>query len=129
VGEHRHEDEVKDHLPGDVDLHFVPHVIPVDRGIESAIYAQPAAGGSSDSIEDCLGEFAAKQPLIRYREEAAGIKSVAHTPYCDVTVWAEDGWVVIVSTLDNLGKGAASQAVQNANLMLGWPSETGLLPD
>ncbi len=128
VGEHRHQAEIAAHLPdSELEPFFVPHVIPVDRGIEAALYCRTASSADFSRIEASLKRFCAQHRLLRYRSEPAGIKSVANTPYCDITVIEKDGRLVVFSCLDNLLKGAASQAIQNANLVFDFDSSTGLI--
>jgi len=129
VGVHRHQAEIAAHLPAtDVEPLFVPHVIPVDRGIEAALYCSPRSSVDFAQIETSLKDFCERHRLLRYRSEPAGIKAVANTPYCDITaIKGGEGRLVVFSCLDNLLKGAASQALQNANLVFGFESSTGLL--
>ncbi len=126
VGNHRHQPEIVEHLPAEVSsLKFVPHVIPADRGIEAALYFTHS--GDRKEVETCLKDEADNHELIRYRNQPAGIKAVAGSPYCDLAVQSDAAGTVVFSCLDNLQKGAASQAVQNANLMLDLDINTGLV--
>lgn len=129
IGKHRHQYEMIHHLPDAPPLRFAPHVVAAERGIESAIYLQPISDCSIDDIRELFQQLSNNHPLLRYRPEPVGMKSVAETPFCDLTVAGDESGYVIISTIDNLLKGAASQAVQNANLINGFPSHTGLIPD
>lgn len=127
VGSHRHSPEIETHLPdSSVSPLFVPHVVPADRGIEAAVYLSRRPGTTASDLEDSLRNFAADCSLIRFREQPAGIKAVARTPYCDLAVTSRAEKVIVFSCLDNLLKGAASQALQNANLMFDYGMTLGL---
>jgi N-acetyl-gamma-glutamyl-phosphate reductase len=129
---HRHAGEMLEqlNLTGD-QLQFTPHLLPIPRGILSTIYVRLNALGSIASIQSCLEDFYANSPLVRVRRSPAlpQIQHVVRTSFCDLGFQlSPDGKrLVIVSCLDNLLKGAASQAVQNMNLMAGWPEVEGLL--
>ena len=109
---------------------FTPHLLPVTRGILSTIYLRLDRSAAPDDLVRIFGEFYAGAPLVRIYLDGnlPSLQSVAHTPYADIG-WALDastGRLIVVSALDNLGKGAASQAVQNMNLMLGRAQDEGL---
>ena len=129
---HRHLGEMLEQLGvGEDQIQFTPHLLPVPRGILSTIYVRLSSRSTADAIEACLRGFYAESPLVRIR--AAGdlpeIQHVVRTSYCDIGfALAPDGRrLVLVSCLDNLLKGAASQAIQNMNLMCGWAEAEGLL--
>jgi len=116
-------------------LSFVPHLVPLDRGILSTIYVrlEPDATGELDAAEAALAGIYerayADAAFVRLTGAALPeIKHVAHTNFCDIG-WRVDpsGRAVLVSVIDNLVKGAAGQAVQNMNVMLGFDERTGLL--
>jgi N-acetyl-gamma-glutamyl-phosphate reductase len=109
-------------------LVFTPHLLPIARGILATCYARLAPGRSPDELsEACLHKYASSPfiELARSADEVA-LKSVVGTNRCQIGVDCKDGTVVAISALDNLVKGAAGQAVQNLNLMFGWPEEAGL---
>ncbi len=126
VSGHRHQPEMLHHLPGDPVLRFVPHVVAADRGIEAALYAPLKSESTAERVEETLRSVCEQHEMLRLREQPAGIKAVARTPFCDITVAARPESVVVFSCLDNLLKGAATQAIQNANLMFGRPINEGL---
>ncbi len=129
IGVHRHQPEIAAHLPGEQpELLFVPHLIPVDRGIEAAIYFQLADAADFEAADRLFEQLDGASEFLRYRSQPAGLKSVVRTPYCDISLFRKGRNAVVFSLLDNLLKGAASQAVQNANLMLGLEESSGLLP-
>jgi N-acetyl-gamma-glutamyl-phosphate reductase len=129
---HRHTPEILDHtgLP-ESQVVFTTHLLPLARGILSTIYVTLSAAQSPESIETLYREFYAGKPLVRIwpAGKLPELQHVANTNFCDLG-FALDGAgkrLIVVSCLDNLGKGAAGQAVQNLNLMLGVEEQTGLL--
>jgi N-acetyl-gamma-glutamyl-phosphate reductase len=127
VFSHRHTAEMEHELGCGVT--FVPHLVPLNRGILETIYARVAPGTSSAAIGEAFRAAYAGAPCVRlWSESLPEIKHVAYTPFCDIG-WRLDepsGRLVIVACLDNLLKGAASQAVQNFNLMCGLDERAGL---
>jgi N-acetyl-gamma-glutamyl-phosphate reductase len=129
---HRHTPEILEHtgLPAS-QVVFTSHLLPVARGIFSTIYASLTTKQTPENIEKLYREFFAAKPLIRIW--AAGkvpeLQHVTNSNFCDIGFALDnDGQrLIVVSCLDNLGKGAAGQAVQNFNLMLGLEEQTGLL--
>ena len=137
VGGHRHCPEIEHILSTKtsqpVSIQFVPHLIPMNRGILCTIYCIPKirTGASALNDEAALNiyrEFYQKEPFIRLRENSSlpKTKDVSHTNFCDIAVKVTDKRIVILSAIDNLIKGAAGQAVQNMNVMCGFKEETGL---
>jgi N-acetyl-gamma-glutamyl-phosphate reductase len=109
---------------------FVPHLVPLDRGILETIYASLRKGTTAQQVADVMQGAYADAPFVRLTGNALPeIKHVAHTNFCDIG-WKVDevrGRIVLVAVLDNLVKGAAGSAVQNLNIMLGLDERTGLL--
>jgi N-acetyl-gamma-glutamyl-phosphate reductase len=128
VFSHRHTAEIEQELGAMVT--FVPHLVPLDRGILETIYASLRPGTTEHQVTDALQRAYAAAPFVRLTgQELPEIKHVAHTNFCDIG-WRVDearGRLVMVSVLDNLIKGAAGQAVQNLNILLGLDERTGLL--
>ena len=125
---HRHGAEMEQELGRGVT--FVPHLVPLNRGILETIYGRLTPGTTAAAVADALASAYADAPFVRLWPDALPeIKHVAYTNFCDIgwRVDAATGRVVLVSCLDNLLKGAASQAIQNLNLMLGFDERTGLL--
>jgi N-acetyl-gamma-glutamyl-phosphate reductase len=128
---HRHTPEVIEHLGlGADDVMFSTHLLPVARGILSTMYVWLDAPREAGEIEALYRRFYAGKPMVRLW--AAGqlpeLQHVAHTNFCDIGFALDAGGqrVVVVSCLDNLGKGAAGQAVQNMNGMMGFEETAGL---
>ncbi len=132
VGTHRHMPEIEQTLRDisgqDVNLLFVPHLCPMDRGMLASIYARPVRTNLTE--DDCcsiLEEAYRSAPFVRVRREVLpATKYVSHTNYCDLGVRVAKGQVILFSALDNLLKGASGQAIQNMNLMFGLDETTGL---
>jgi N-acetyl-gamma-glutamyl-phosphate reductase len=125
---HRHIAEIEQELGREVT--FVPHLVPLDRGILETIYVRVAAGVTEAEIAGTLEAAYASAPFVRLTgERLPEIKHVVHTNFCDI------GWklepngrrLVLVAVLDNLVKGAAGQAVQNFNLAYDMDEVAGLL--
>ena len=129
---HRHgaeiEDGVVDPAGGPHAITFVPHLVPLDRGILSTIYVRLAAGATEDTLAEVYQRTYAGASFVRLTGPSLPeIKHVAHTNFCDIG-WRVDasGRAVLVSVIDNLLKGASGQAVQNLNVMLDLDERTGL---
>lgn len=131
VFSHRHTGEILEQLglSGD-QLVFTPHLLPIPRGILSTIYVRLKEQGSAEEVQACFQTFFGESPWVRIfpAGKLPQIQYSLHTNYCDIgfTLAPDRKRMVIVSCLDNLMKGAAGQAVQNMNVMLGWNEEEGL---
>ena len=125
---HRHAAEMEQQLERAVT--FVPHLVPIDRGILATIYARVRPGITEAAVAELFEQAYGGAPLVRLRHAALPeIKQVAYTNFCDIG-WkldADSGRLVLVSCLDNLGKGAAGQALQNLNVAFGLEEQAGLL--
>lgn len=122
VFEHQHLDEIR-HTVG-VHVHFVPVSGPFVRGIWITIQATLNKETDVDAVFKRAYEFS---PMVRLRQGMPELKPVIGTNFADIGWVAQGNHVVIGVAIDNLGKGAAGQALQNLNLMLGLPETTGLL--
>jgi N-acetyl-gamma-glutamyl-phosphate reductase len=124
---HRHAAEIEQELG--VPVTFVPHLVPLDRGIFETIYARLAPGVDAGAIGGALGAAYASSPFVRLTgADLPEIKHVAHTNFCDIG-WRVDrpgGQLVMAVCLDNLVKGAAGQAIQNFNVAFGFEEGAGL---
>ena len=125
---HRHVAEMEQELGASVT--FVPHLVPLDRGILETIYARVRPGTTAEQVADAFEAAYRQEPFVRLTGDALPeIKHVAWTNFCDVG-WRLDrptGRLVVVACLDNLVKGAAGQAVQNFNVACGFDERTALL--
>jgi N-acetyl-gamma-glutamyl-phosphate reductase len=129
---HRHTGEMLEQLHLTTEqIQFTPHLLPIPRGILSTIYVRLNEVGSIKKIQDCFDEFYISSPMVRVRRSPMlpQIQHVVRNNFCDIGFQlSPDGKrLVVISCLDNLLKGAASQAVQNMNLMAGWHESEGLL--
>jgi N-acetyl-gamma-glutamyl-phosphate reductase len=125
---HRHVAEMEQELGASVT--FVPHLVPLDRGILETIYAKVRPGVTAEQIGDVFTDAYRYEPFIRLTGDALPeIKHVAWTNFCDLGWRLEPGSrrLVIVACLDNLVKGAAGQALQNFNVAFGFDERTALL--
>ncbi len=125
---HRHTPEMEQALGQPVT--FVPHLVPLDRGILSSLYAHLVPGTTAAAVNSAFERAYADAPFVRITGDALPeIKHVAHTNFCDIgwKVDAATGRVFVVSVIDNLVKGAAGQAIQNFNVMYGFDQRAGLL--
>ncbi len=127
---HRHTGELLEQLcVASGQIVFTPHLLPIPRGILSTIYVHFREPQTAEGIARVYRDFFADSPMVRlYEKTLPQIQYVARTGYADIgfQLAADGRRAVIVSCLDNLLKGASSQAVQNMNLMLGWPESEGL---
>jgi N-acetyl-gamma-glutamyl-phosphate reductase len=124
---HRHAAEIELELGTEVT--FVPHLVPIDRGILETIYARLQPGVGSDDVERALTAAYKDSPFVRLtRGDLPEIKHVAHTNFCDIgwKVNRPGGQLVMVAVIDNLVKGAAGQAIQNFNVAYGFDETAGL---
>jgi N-acetyl-gamma-glutamyl-phosphate reductase len=125
---HRHTPEIEQALERQVT--FVPHLVPLDRGILSSMYVRVQEGTTEAQIAEAFERAYQRAPFVRLSGSALPeIKHVAWTNFCDIG-WKLDaatGRLLVVSVIDNLLKGAAGSAVQNFNVMLGLDEHTGLL--
>jgi N-acetyl-gamma-glutamyl-phosphate reductase len=127
VFSHRHTAEIEQEIGRIVT--FVPHLVPLDRGILETIYATLRDGATEADVADALHEAYDTAPFVRLTGGTLPeIKHVAHTNFCDIGWKVDEAGrrLVLVAVLDNLVKGAAGSAVQNFNIMLGLDERTGL---
>ncbi|WP_457748396.1 N-acetyl-gamma-glutamyl-phosphate reductase [Sulfurimonas sp.] len=123
---HRHAPEIANKLYVAFDeVTFVPHLVPVTRGMISSIYIQ--VSGEFDALE-VLKEFYKDDVHVRVSSEPVDMKNVAGTNFCDIYAKRKGNILFITSSIDNLMRGASSQALVNANLMMGF-DETTAIPD
>ena len=128
---HRHLPEIIQELTalgGEPRITFVPHLVPMTRGILTTCYATPEETTSQEGLRQLYRDFYKDEPFVHVAEAPPHTKHTWGSNLCLIypTVDARTGRLVIISCLDNLGKGAAGQAVQNMNLMLGLPETAGL---
>jgi N-acetyl-gamma-glutamyl-phosphate reductase len=134
VGVHQHTPEIKTALEAisgiTVSVTFVPHLLPITRGIYTSIYAPLAKEVTPDEVLAAFRKYYGSEPFIRISDTAIPeIKNVNYTNFLDIgfRIYADNNQLIILSAIDNLIKGAAGQAVQNMNLMFGFNETEGLL--
>jgi N-acetyl-gamma-glutamyl-phosphate reductase len=134
IFEHRHlpeiEQELSEMTQKRVAVTFVPHLIPMDRGILTTLYLLLTKKWKTEEVLNTFQEHYQKEPFIRIHSKGKlpNTKDVRGSNYCDIGVKVNeaDGRAVIVTAIDNLVKGASGEAVQNMNIMLGYPETMGL---
>ncbi|MBD3426325.1 MAG: N-acetyl-gamma-glutamyl-phosphate reductase [Candidatus Omnitrophica bacterium] len=133
ANEHQHMPEIENTLSGyaggQVEVSFVPHLLPVKRGILSTIYIEHEGLPPEKDIRKMYSEYFQDEPFVRIKApgEMPELSDVAHTNYCDIGIKVVKGMLIIVSAIDNLLKGASGQAVQNMNIMSGLDEKAGLI--
>jgi N-acetyl-gamma-glutamyl-phosphate reductase len=129
VGRHQHVPEIKQ-ATGARSLSLTPVLAPMPRGILATVTARPRPGVDAAQVRTALQDSYASEPFVHVLADGLWPHTAATSGSnsCQVqsTVDVDSGRVVVVSAIDNLGKGAAGQAVQNANLVLGLPEAAGL---
>jgi N-acetyl-gamma-glutamyl-phosphate reductase len=136
IGGHRHGVEINQTL-GQVNgsaLHtlFVPHLLPIDRGILETIYLDPVDDDvTEEDVLDALAEAYVDEPFVRVRKSLPNVKHVRDTNFCDITArcceFGEQTKIVVFSAIDNMVKGASGQAIQNMNAVFERDETLGLL--
>jgi N-acetyl-gamma-glutamyl-phosphate reductase len=123
---HQHQPEIAQTLGRS--LTFTPHLLPTRRGILATCYARLASGRDASDLAAAYTHKYARAPFVEVLEspDAVSLKGVTGTNQCHLAAAADGDVVVAISAIDNLVKGAAGQAVQNLNLMMGWPETAGL---
>ena len=135
VNQHQHVPEVEAALRRfagkSVPITFVPHLLPIERGILSTVYLTKKKGISAKRVREAFEQAYAQEPFVRVRPagEFPSVKDVAFTNFCDLGIWASDrsDRIIVVSAIDNLLKGASGQAVQNMNIRMGFEETAGLI--
>ncbi len=130
--QHRHVPEIDWYLSQaaerEVQVTFVPHLLPMDRGILESAYVRLAGKASVKDVENCWRSAYAREPFIRILGDGLpSTKRVAHTNLCELAVReGSEGTAILFAAIDNLGKGASGQALQNLNIMYGLDETTAL---
>ena len=135
VASHRHTPEIEQTLSTlagqAMTITFVPHLLPVNRGILATCYARLKPGVAEEAIRAAYEEYYRGEPFVRLlpKGKIANIKNVKYSNYCDISLHLDTraGMLIAVSAIDNMVKGAAGQAIQNMNLVFDLPETMGLL--
>lgn len=134
VGDHRHTPEIEQEInllsTKQTAISFTPHLLPITRGIESTIYATLQEKVDIQKIEAMFLEQYKDEPFIRLLSPPAlpATQYVRGSNYCDISFRVDErtNRIVVMSAIDNIVKGAAGQAIQNMNIMFGFPEQEGL---
>lgn len=132
VGNHRHTPEINEILSiyskKKTSISFVPHLLPLTRGMLSTIYAQLEDNIDTKDIKTIYDSYYNEKPFIRIKDIYPEISHVKGTNFCDIGFYVDSKAkkLIVICAIDNLLKGAAGQAVQNMNLMFGFPETLGL---
>ncbi len=129
--QHRHEPEIVQAFGGDFQrrhpLMFVPHLIPVPRGIFVTVYGELSELSTAEEVSARVREFYRSSRFIRVRPTPPRLVDVVGTNFCDIAVSVRGRQIVVMTAIDNLGKGMAGQAIQNLNRAFDLPEDLGLL--
>jgi N-acetyl-gamma-glutamyl-phosphate reductase len=133
VGAHRHMPEIDQELAAlgaHVTTTFTPHLMPLDQGEMVSCYVTTSEPWSQQRVDEAYAEFAASRPFVEIAGAPPGVRDVRETNVCAIWPRADErtAKVFVFAVIDNLWKGAASQAVQNLNLMFGHPETLGIEP-
>ncbi len=134
VNQHQHTPEIEQTLTDaaheKVRVTFVPHLLPIQRGILTSIYLKRKKGVRPQAISDTYKTAYEKEPFVRMKSEGIfpALKDVQGTNYCDIgfRLYPESDRLIVITAIDNLLKGASGQAVQNMNIRCGFSEEEGL---
>lgn len=134
IAQHRHTPEIEQTLSAlagqDVRVTFVPHLLPVNRGIVSTIYLNLTEMLTQDEVQALYEDFYKGEQFVRILPpgKAANLKNVKYSNFCDISLHTDErtGRLIIVSAIDNMVKGAAGQAIQNMNILFGLEEAAGL---
>ena len=126
VGNHRHAPEIRSRFGGDYSLSFVPHLMPMFRGMLATVYVEPAPGADAGAALDALKSAYADEAFVHVVNEQPNTLDVSGTNHCHLAVSDVEGAICVTSAIDNLMKGAAGQAIQNMNVVFGIDEREGL---
>ena len=129
---HRHTPEMEQvigrYTGYSTEILFTPHLLPIDRGILTTTYSTPRKSIDKDAVEELFHSAYDKEHFIRIFDSPPSLKNIRGSNYCDIHVTYDErtNRVITISTIDNLVKGAAGQAIQNMNILFGLIESTGL---
>ena len=134
IASHRHTPEIEQTLSDisgqPVRITFVPHLLPVNRGILSTIYASLSGEQTLEEVHNLYTDCYAGEKFVRVLPlgEIANLKNVKYSNYCDISLHMDKrtNRLIVASVIDNMVKGAAGQAIQNMNIRMGLPEDSGL---
>ncbi len=135
VGNHRHTPEIEQEIGAvlgrEIAVVFVPHLLPTTRGILSTMFMRPRAGTTEEDVRAAFEASFAKARFVRLLKqgELPELRNVRATNFCEIAFVLDrrSQTLIVITAIDNLGKGAAGQAIQNLNVMFGFDEAAGLL--
>jgi N-acetyl-gamma-glutamyl-phosphate reductase len=131
VPRHRHTPEIEQELAAmgaDVRVTFTPHLVPLDQGELVSCYVTPSRDLDASELNHLYAGAYAHEPFVELATHPPGVRDVRESNFCRISVHHDErtGRIIVFAAIDNLWKGAASQAVQNLNLMFGLPEGEGI---
>lgn len=134
IAQHRHTPEIEQTLSKiygeNINILFVPHLLPINRGIISTIYAKINSDVKKDDIFKVYQNTYKDEQFVRVLEDGnvSNLRNVKNSNYCDISLHVDEktNTLIIISAIDNMVKGAAGQAVQNMNLIFDLPENAGI---
>ncbi len=127
---HRHRPEMEQAMSGlyggAISVTFVPHLVPMTRGIQVTCYLRPRSGVTLEQLRSVYQEQYRDQPFVRLSDTPVPSKQTSQTNLCWLTLEQQGAHIVVSAVLDNLGRGASSQAIQVMNLRFGLGAQAGL---
>lgn len=129
---HRHTPEIENTLLNytgySTEILFTPHLLPIDRGILTTTYSTPKKEVNSEMVEELFHSVYEKEHFVRVFDSPPSLKNIRGSNYCDIHAVYDERThkIITISTIDNLVKGAAGQAIQNMNIVFGLIESTGL---
>ncbi len=125
---HRHRAELEQELGDGLSLTFTPHLLPIDQGLLASCYVTPSRPVAREEVRTLFEDAYRDEPFVELVDSPPGVRDVRETNLCRIhaTVEPATGRVLVFAAIDNLWKGAAGQAVQDLNLMLGLDESEGL---
>jgi len=133
INQHQHMPEINQELSNvageKIEITFTPHLVPMNRGILSTVYFKAEKPVETKKVVDLYKEFYKGETFVRVYDEGEfpQTRDVISTNFCDIGIKATGNMIIVISCIDNLWKGAASQAVQNMNIICGFKETEGLL--
>ncbi|MFH1355294.1 MAG: N-acetyl-gamma-glutamyl-phosphate reductase [Candidatus Omnitrophota bacterium] len=133
VNMHQHSPEINQEVSKlaskKIKVIFVPHLLPLNRGILTTIYVKRQKGSKAKNLVSLYKKFYRKEPFVRIKQEGIFpmLRDVVGSNFCDIGIKDATDNIIIIAAIDNLLKGAAGQAVQNMNIMCGFPEKAGLV--
>lgn len=124
VGGHRHQPEIAEQL--EVPVTFVPHLVPLDQGELASCYVRPAREVTQEEVDDLYRDMYEAETFVELVDYVPGMREVRESNLCRIHALVREDRLLVFAVIDNLWKGASSQAIQNLNLMLGMDEVEGL---